>query len=269
MDLALSWARVQALAEQHLVPFALKIVVALMIFVGGRTVARMIARAVSGVMERSRMDVSLRKFLGDVLYAILLVAVVTAALDSLGVRTTAVVAVLGAAGLAVGLALQGSLSNFAAGVMIIVLRHYKVGDSVVIGKYTGRVDAIKVFHTVLHTADNREVIIPNAQIIAQPIENMTVLGRRRIDLKVTVAKGGDLIAVKQAVEAVALSDQRIQSSPRPELELVEVTADTMVLMMRPWTISDDVAAVSHDLIERVRDTLDATDVKYTAALITA
>ena len=106
----------------------------------------------------------------------MLVAVVIAALDALGVETTAVIAVLGAAGLAIGLALQGSLSNFAAGVMLIVLRPYKVGDLVTIGKYLGRVEAIRVFHTMLITGDNREVTIPNGQIIAQPIENLTVLG---------------------------------------------------------------------------------------------
>ncbi len=267
--MSVTLAELHDVAERYLLPFGMRVVVALLIFFVGRSIARIVTRGAGGVMERSRMDVSLRKFLGDVMYAVLLVAVVTASLDSLGVRTTAVVAVLGAAGLAVGLALQGSLSNFAAGVMIIVLRHYKVGDTVVIGKYTGRVDSIKVFNTVLHTADNRQVIIPNAQIIAQPIENMSVLGRRRIDLRVTLAHGTDLRVVKEAVEGVALADERIQGSPRPELELAEVAAEAMVLYMRPWTVSEDVAAVSHDLMERVRDTLDATGVKYTAALITS
>ena len=266
MTLDVSWADVEALADRHLIPLAINVVVALLIFFVGRVCARIIARALSGLMERSRMDVSLRKFLSDMIYAILLVAVVTAALDSLGVKTTAVVAVLGAAGLAIGLALQGSLSNFAAGVMIIVLRHYKVGDVVVIGKYTGRVDAIRVFHTVLVTTDNREVIIPNSQIIAQPLENVSVLGRRRIDLKLTVAHGTDLRMIKQAVEALALADRRIETQPRPELELTEITADAMVLYLRPWTDADDLAAVSRDLMERVRETLDGTGVKYTAAL---
>ena len=148
------------------------------------------------------MDVSLRKFLGDVVYAIMLVAVIIAALDAVGVKTTAVVAVLGAAGLAIGLALQGSLSNFAAGVMLIVLRPYKVGDLVDVGKYLGRVDAIRVFQTIIITADNREVTIPNGQIIAQPIENLTVLGRRRVDLVVTVAQATDLAQVRSLLESV-------------------------------------------------------------------
>src|SRR5262245_1253496 len=115
-------------AERHIVPFALDLLVAILVFYVGRKLSRLLVRALARAMERSKLDVSLRKFLSDVSYAILLVAVVTAALDTVGIQTTAVIAVLGAAGLAVGLALQGSLANFAAGVMIIVLRPYKVGD---------------------------------------------------------------------------------------------------------------------------------------------
>src|SRR5436853_651825 len=161
----LTWDDVGAFAEKWLVPFGMRLLIALAIFYVGRMIARLIVKTAQRVMDRSEIDVSLRKFLSDIIYAVLLVAVVTAALDTLGIETTAVVAVLGAAGLAIGLALQGSLSNFAAGVMIIALRHYKVDDIVVIGKYVGRVDSIKVFHTILHTADNRVVMIPNGQII--------------------------------------------------------------------------------------------------------
>lgn len=166
-----AWLRLREYGDDHLVPLVGKIALGLAMFVIGRWLARAVVGGVSAAMERGDMDVSLRKFLGDVLYAILLVAVVTITLDTAGIHTTAVVAVLGAAGLAVGLALQGSLSNFAAGVMIIILRHYRVGDLVVIGKYTGTVEAIKVFHTVLVTGDNRQILIPNGQIISQPIEN--------------------------------------------------------------------------------------------------
>ncbi|MBA3452302.1 MAG: mechanosensitive ion channel, partial [Deltaproteobacteria bacterium] len=172
MTLALDYF--QNLAEVHLLPLALRIVVALMVFIIGRILARALLKGFHRLMERSKLDISLRKFLGDLVYAVALVAVIIAALDSLGVETTAVIAVLGAAGLAVGLALQGSLSNFAAGVMLIVLRPYKVGDLVTIGKYLGRVEAIRIFHTVLITGDYREITIPNAQIIAAPIENLTV-----------------------------------------------------------------------------------------------
>src|SRR5262245_9997802 len=142
-------ADLEHFARTHLIPLGLNILVAFVIFIAGRQIAKLLLRGLDRMMELSGMDVSLRKFLRDVVYAIMLVSIIISALDALGVKTTAVVAVLGAAGLAIGLALQGSLSNFAAGVMLIVLRPYKVGDLVAIGKYLGKVDAIRVFQTIL------------------------------------------------------------------------------------------------------------------------
>jgi len=225
MDNALAYIR--GFTTEYLEPIGLRILVALSIFFFGRWIARALQRGLDRFMERGRVDVSLRKFLNSITYSVLLVAVAIASLDAMGIKTTAVVAVLGAAGLAVGLALQGSLSNFAAGVMLILLRPLKVGDVVVIGKYLGRIDAIKVFQTIMVTADNREITIPNGQIIAAPIENLSVLGRRRIDLVVTVTHGptSELAAIKQILERVA--------------------ADTM---------------------EKLKDSFGAAGVKYTVAL---
>jgi small conductance mechanosensitive channel len=253
---------IKKFGEVYLLPLGIKVVVAILVFFIGRWLARLVVHGMAQLMERSRIDVSLAKFLSDVLYAVLLVVVVTAALDSLGVRTTAVVAVLGAAGLAIGLALQGSLSNFAAGVMLIVLRPYRVGDQVVIGKYVGRVDAIKVFHTFLVCDDNREVIIPNGQIIAAPIENMTTRGTRRLDLIVSVASGADIRQVRQLLEAVLLSDRRVLPTPSPTVDFLEVTDTATKLVMRPWTSSIDYPAVAPDLLERVRDSLEAQQLKF-------
>jgi small conductance mechanosensitive channel len=257
---------VREFAERHVVPVAVDLLFGAIVFFVGRWVARRLIAVLSRVMETSRMDTSLRKFLADLLYALLLAAVVIMSLDTMGIRTTAVVAVLGAAGLAVGLALQGSLSNFAAGVMIIVLRHYKVGDLVVIGKYMGRVDSIKVFHTILVTADHREITIPNGQIISQPIENMTVLGMRRVDIQVTVAHGADLRDLRRDLEQAIASDVRIALSPAPTIELFEVGADALKLSVRPWTQVDNYQAVAVDTIERIRDKLDDRDYKFTVAL---
>src|SRR5258708_11239577 len=206
-------------ADIYLVPFGIKVLVALVILFFGRLIAKTILRALDRVLEQSKVDVSLRKFLGDVTYAVLFVAVAIAALDTVGVKTTAVLAILGAAGLAVGLALQGSLSNFAAGVMLIVLRPYKVDDIVTVGKYTGRVDIIKVFNTVLITADNREIMIPNGQVIAQPIENLTVLGKRRVDLVVTVASN-ELDKIRALLDAVVRGDARVDQPP-PAIDVAQ------------------------------------------------
>nr|HEX4315726.1 mechanosensitive ion channel domain-containing protein [Kofleriaceae bacterium] len=255
----------RSFADEYLLPFGLHILIALAIFVGGRWIARLMIRGIDRVMARSHVDVSLRKFTRDIIYAMLLVIVLVAALDSLGVKTTAVVAALGAAGIAVGLALQGSLSNFAAGVMLIVLRPYKVSDLVAIGKYTGRVDAIKVFNTILVTADHREITIPNGLIIAQPIENLTVLGRRRIDLIVTINQTATLGDVK-ATLADAIRDDKIHNDPVAAIEVAEITDASIKLYVRPWADADDYAAVSTAAIERVKAALEASSLKFSIAM---
>ncbi len=253
-------------ADVYLIPFGIKIVVALAIFILGRMLSRMVLRGLDSVMERSKMDVSLRKFLGDIAYAVLFVVVVIAALDTVGIKTTAVVAVLGAAGLAVGLALQGSLSNFAAGVMLIVLRPYKVGDVVTIGKYIGRVDAIRVFHTLLITADFREVTIPNGTIIAQPIENLTVLGRRRVDLVVSVAQAADLAKVRSLLESVAATHEQVDQGEKAAIEVAEITDASVKLYFRPWTTVDTYGKVATDMMEEIKRTMEGAGLKYSVTL---
>src|SRR5262245_21282392 len=257
------------IADTYLLPTGLRILVAALIFFVGRSLARAVGRAIDRMMDRSKLDVSLRKFLGDVIYAVLFVAVVIAALDTAGVKTTAVIAVLGAAGLAVGLALQGSLSNFAAGVMLIVLRPYKVGDLVLIGKHLGRVDAIKVFHTILITADHRQVTIPNGGIIAAPIENLTVLGGRRIDFAVSVPEAAKLFEVKQLLEGIAHGDSRIESSPPPTIDVAEITDAAVKLTFRPWTAMEHYEPLAAETMERIMKAMATAQLKFSVALQTA
>jgi small conductance mechanosensitive channel len=257
---------VEVFANVYLLPLGLRLLLALVMFIGGRWIARAVLRFIDKLMEHGHVDISLRKFLGDVAYAVLLVVVVIAALDTAGVKTTAVVAVLGAAGLAVGLALQGSLSNFAAGVMLIVLRPYKVGDQVTIGKYLGRVDAIRVFQTILITADNREITIPNGQIISAPIENMTVLGRRRVDLVVSIAHPTDLGQVRLLLDSAVKDDDRIEDMPKPSVEVAEITDANVKLYLRSWTKCDDYAAVATHSMERIKRAMEEANLKYSVAI---
>ncbi len=262
-------------ARVYVLPLGLRLLLALGVFLVGRTLARGLLRGFDRVLASSAMDVSLRKFLKDLLYAVMLVAITIASLDLVGVKTTAVVAVLGAAGLAIGLALQSSLSNFAAGVMLIVLRPYKVQDVVMLGgKFLGRVDAIKVFHTVLVTDDNREVTIPNNQIITGAIENYTVLGRRRVDLVVTVSSSPlvgavpsvppvplrslDLPQLRELLRTVVLADERVLAAPPPAIQISEATAASVKLLVRPWTTHESHAGVVASTIERARDALAAS-----------
>jgi len=257
-------------ADTYLLPLGLRVIIGIVVFYIGRTIARALIKAFDRVMDRSRLDVSLRKFLHDLVYAVSMVAVVIATLDTVGVKTTALLAVLGAAGLAIGLALQGSLSNFAAGVMLILLRPYKVTDIVSLRvaaiTYTGRVEAIKVFHTILITADNREITIPNGQIITGAIENLTVLGRRRIDLVVRVTDARDLAQLKSSLEGVVLADPRVHAEPAPAVEIAEVSDNTVRLNLRPWTSCDHYQAVAVDTMERIKDTLVAAGLKFSVQL---
>lgn len=256
-------AKTQQFAEVYLLPFGIRLVLALVIFWIGRLIARQLARSFDRMMETSKLDVSLRKFLHDIVYAVMLVAVIIAGLDVLGVETTAVIAVLGAAGLAVGLALQGSLSNLAAGVMLIVLRPYKVGDLVSIGKYVGRVEAIKVFHTLVVTEDHREITIPNGQIITNPIENLTVLGRRRIDLIVNVTDGADVGRVRQVLDAALADDARLEAVPRPTIEVAAIGDTSVKLYVRPWVSADKYEALAAETMHRLRDALANAGMRFT------
>jgi len=253
---------VHQFADIYLVPLGLKLLLAVAIFIVGRWISKAILHGLDRVMERSHVDVSLRKFLGDVAYATMFVVVIVASLDTIGLKTTAIVAVLGAAGLAIGLALQGSLSNFAAGVMLIMQRPYKVGDLVVIGKYMARVDAIKVFHTIVVTGDYREVSIPNGQIIAQPIENLSVLGRRRVDLVVSVSQAADLSRVRELLEGVLRQDERIQQGATPDLDIAEITDSSVKLNLRPWTSVENYQKVATDTMERVKTAMESAGLKY-------
>jgi small conductance mechanosensitive channel len=259
----------EAFARAHLIPLAFKLLAAVTIFIVGRQLARLAVRMLDRMMERSNFDVSLRKFLGDVAYALLLVSIVIAALDALGVQTTAVIAVLGAAGLAIGLALQGSLSNFAAGVLLIVLRPYKVGDLVAVGKYVGRVDAIRVFQTILVTLDHREITIPNGQIITQPIENLTALGKRRVDLVVSVAHATDLGRVRSLLEGVVAADPRIPQSPPTAIDIAEITDTGVKLHMRPWTSVENYSKVASDTMERIKAAMEQAELKFSVSVVGA
>ncbi|HTR53730.1 MAG TPA: mechanosensitive ion channel domain-containing protein [Kofleriaceae bacterium] len=264
--MSITWDDVREFNQQYLLPFGVKLLLAIAIFIVGRWISKAILAALDRIMARGKLDVSLRKFLGDVAYAVMFVVVVIASLDTIGLKTTAVVAVLGAAGLAVGLALQGSLSNFAAGVMLIMLRPYKVGDAVVIGKYLGRVDVIKVFNTVLVTADHREVTIPNATIIAAPIENLTALGHRRVDLIVTITGATTIDRAKGLLQDVLANDERVKQQPPATVDVAEVSDAGVKLYLRPWVAVDSYQQVAADTMERVKEAMESAGLKYSVQL---
>jgi small conductance mechanosensitive channel len=247
----------QRYAETYVLPFVLNLVAALAVFIVGRLIARALTRAVVKVCERSKVDVSLGKFLSDMLYALMLALVVLASLDRIGVPTTSAVAIIGAAGLAVGFALQSSLGNFASGVMLLIFKPYRVGDVVNVAGQTGTVDAIKIFNTTLHTPDNRLIIVPNGAITSGCIENVTALATRRIDLVFGIGYGDDLRKAKEILAKLVADDPRILTEPAPQVALSELADSSVNFVVRPWVKTSDYWAVKFDLTEQVKLTFDA------------
>lgn len=250
----------RALAEAYLVPFGVHLLVALLVFVLGRMLARLVVRILGRLLDRSKVDASLRHFLCDVAYAVLLVIVVIAALDQLGVETTAAIAVLGAMGLAIGLALQGSLGNFAAGVMIIVFKPYRVGDVVNLAGHIGKVEAIKVFQTVIITGDNRQVTLPNGTVQSGVIENITARPTRRVDLVFGIGYDDDLARAKEILHELVAADERILQDPEPFIAVTDLAESSVNLACRPWTKTSDWWAVRCDLTERAKLAFDAAGI---------
>jgi small conductance mechanosensitive channel len=257
---------IRAYLADHAVSIALRAGALVMVVCFGRAIARWSKRAIDRALVRQHADASLRRFVCDVVGFAQLAAVVVVALETLGIEMAAIAVVFGAGGLAIGLALQGSLSNFAAGLLLVALRPYRVADSVMLGKYVGRVEAIRVFHTVVVTPDNRLVAIPNGEILRQPIENLTTLGRRRIDLVITVDDVAELEPLEAMLALVAAIDPRIEAAPAPVAELAAVDERGAKLYLRAWTRDDAYADVVLAELARVRAALRGRYGKFSAAL---
>jgi small conductance mechanosensitive channel len=250
----------KGLVHAYLVPFGINLLLAAIVFLVGRMVARFIVKFADGVMTRANVDLSLKKFLGDLLYAVLLLVVVIATLGRLGVETTAAVAVLGAAGLAIGFALQGSLANFAAGVMIILYKPYRVGEVVNVAGHIGTVQAIHIFNTIMLSADSRTIIIPNGQITSGTIENLSAAGIRRVDMTIGIGYGDDMKQAKEVMMAVLEADDRVLKDPPPEVAVAELGDSSVNLVVRPWCTAGDYWAVKFDMTERIKNALDANGI---------
>jgi small conductance mechanosensitive channel len=237
--------------------YGLKALAAVAIFLIGRFIARMLKRLTERIMTRNKVDPTLVSFVGDLLYFALLVFVVIAAINQLGVQTTSFIAVIGAAGLAIGLALQGSLANFAAGFLLIFFRPFKVGDYIEGAGVEGVVDEIQVFVTKLTTLDNKEVIIPNAKLTGDNIINYSGKGIRRVDLVIGVSYKADLSQTKEALMRVLSEDSRVLTEPQPKVAVCELADSSVNFVVRPWVKATDYWDVFFDVTENVKRRLDA------------
>ena len=244
------------LAVEYGTTYGIKVVLALLIFLIGKRISRGITNVAVKAMERQDVDVELIGFLNSLLYWALFAIVVIAALGQLGIQTASFVAILGAAGLAVGLALQGSLSNFAAGVLIILLRPIRVGDFVELAGTSGSVSSIRVFTTELRTGDNKAVIIPNSRVLDSNIVNYSSTGRRRVDMVIGVGYDDDLDLTRKVLTELVEADDRILKDPAPVIAVNELADSSVNFIVRPWVNSGDYWGVHNDFLEACKKRFD-------------
>lgn len=236
--------------------YALNIIFAILIFVVGRWIALRLTNALGKALAKTAMEDTLERFLCNIAYAVLLAVVVIAAIGRLGVETTSLLAIFGAAGLAVGLALQGSLSNFAAGVLIVAFRPYKAGDFIEAGGVAGTVLEVQIFTTTLKSPDNKKIIVPNSQIMNDTITNYSALGTRRVDMVFGCGYDDDIDKAYEILQGIIDADDRILKDPAPAIALNELADSSVNFNVRPWVESSDYWGVYNDVTEQVKRKFD-------------
>ena len=244
------------------VEFGLKVVVAILIFYVGRMIARTLSNGVRRIMQAQEMDKILESFVSNLVYWALMTFVIIAAINQLGVQTTSLIAIMGAAGLAVGLALQGSLSNFAAGVLIVMFRPYKVGDWVEAAGISGSVVQVQILTTILKTGDNKQIVVPNSAIMSSIITNYSANETRRVDLTVGVSYDDDLDKVRSTLEALVAADERILDDPACTIAVSELADSSVNFVVRPWVKTADYWGVYFDLTEAIKKRFDEEGISF-------
>ena len=250
------WAGLWTTVQGAGIEFGMKTVVAIVIFIVGRIVARMLTKGLRKLMQAQEVDKILETFVSNLVYWTVMIFVIIAAINQIGVQTTSLIAVMGAAGLAVGLALQGSLSNFAAGVLIVMFRPYRVGDFVEAAGIAGVVEQVQILTTILRTGDNKRIIVPNSQIMGSIITNYSANDKRRIDMVFGVSYSDDLDKVRANLEELIAADERILKDPAPVIAVSELADSSVNFIVRPWVATADYWAVFWDLTEAVKKRFD-------------
>ena len=236
--------------------FGISLFIALSILIIGRQVVKILIKVISTALERSNTEDTVRIFVTNLLNTLLMIVVFIAAINQLGIQTTSIIAVLGAAGLAIGLALQGSLSNFAAGILIVIYRPYKVGDYIQADNHLGTVDDIQIFSTVLKTPDNKLVIVPNGSIMNGSIVNFSNQDKRRVDIIASCSYEDDIDKVKSVLADILSKDDRILNEPKPRIAVSELADSSVNFIVRPWVKNSDYIDVYYSLLEEIKKRFD-------------
>jgi small conductance mechanosensitive channel len=250
------------LDSSALVGLAKNIIIALLIYYVGRFIVRLVVRGLHKVMQRQEVDKTLETFVCNLVRIALMIVVIIAAIGALGIQTTSFIAIFGAAGLAVGLALQGSLSNFAAGVLIVLFRPYKVGDFIEAAGISGTVEQVQILTTVLKTPDNKKIIVPNSQIMDSIITNYSANDTRRVDLTVGVSYDDDIDKVTATLRELVDADERILKEPECLIKVQALADSSVNFIVRPWVNSADYWGVYFDLTEAIKKRFDKDDITF-------
>jgi small conductance mechanosensitive channel len=255
-ELFMNLTAIMSAISLYVATYWLKIVGSIIILFVGRWLAKIASQLASKAMLKEKIDPTLTSFVQSLSYIGLLIFVVIAALANLGVKMDQVTVVIGAAGLAVAFALQGSLSNFAAGVLLVIFKPFKVGDFVELAGKAGTVKEIEIFNTVINSPDNVKIIIPNGQVTGSNIMNYTVNGTRRIDLVIGVDYSSDLKKTRQVIEEIISQDDRILKEPAYSIAVSELGDSSIDFVVRPWVKATDYWAVKFDITEKILLSLD-------------
>ena len=237
--------------------WGLNVIGAIVLLIVGRIAASWVSRSVRKALTKAETDASLIPFFSSMAYYVVLAVVLIAVLNLFGIETTSLIAVLGAAGLAVGLALQGTLSNFAAGVMLLIFRPIRVGDFVEVAGQAGTVTEISIFSTLLDTGDNIRITIPNAQVYGDTIRNYSFNDVRRIDLIIGIGYGDDIGQALDIIKGVVTGDARTLTDRSPTFGVFDLGDSSVNLVVRPWCKKEDYWALRWDLTRAIKEQLEA------------
>ena len=263
---AFDWTQLPQLLQDKGIDIGLdlgiKVATALAIFLIGKFVIRLAVGAIAKVMQKQDVDKTLETFICNLVRTALMVVVVIAAIGALGVETTSFIAIFGAAGLAIGLALQGSLSNFASGVLIVLFRPYKVGDWIEAAGISGSVEQVQILTTILKTGDNKQIIVPNSQIMDSIITNYSANDTRRVDMVVGVSYSDDLDKVRKTLEDLIAAEDRILPEPAPTIAVSALADSSVNFVVRPWVNSADYWGVMFDMTEAIKKRFDKEGISF-------
>lgn len=263
---AFDWSTLPALLQDKGmnlgVDLGIKVATALGIFLVGKFAVRLVVSAIAKVMQKQEVDKTLETFICNLVRTALMIVVVIAAIGAIGIQTTSFIAIFGAAGLAVGLALQGSLSNFASGVLIVLFRPYRVGDWIEAAGISGSVEQVQILTTILKTGDNKQIIVPNSQIMDSIITNYSANDTRRVDMVVGVSYGDDLDKVRKTLEDILATEDRILPEPAPTIAVSALADSSVNFVVRPWVKTSDYWAVLFGLTEAIKKRFDKEGISF-------